>query len=933
MFEPDSAAPDDIEFGVLGPLRISATDTELAVTSPRSRTFLALLVLNAGRQVSLYEFADAIWGAALPQNPRRAVQLCAVRVRAQLERLGADDLVVTCPDGYRLDVTPEHTDVGRVAALLRDADAASDTDAELTAVTAALALWRGEPLVDVPSEALQREIVPGLREQQLQLTERRVDIRLRSKAAADLVDELVTLTARHPLRERLWGQLMRALRQRGRRGEALTAFHTFRRRLRDELGIDPSPELTALHASILASQPDAPAAVASPSLPVPRELPSDPAAFAGRVAELAELDRLLATVDESSQPAVGVITGTAGVGKTSLAIHWARRVADEFPDGQLFVNLRGYHPEQAHTPQRVLTRFLRTLGVRSQDMPEDIDELTAMYRSVMDGRRMLVVLDNVNHSDQARPLLPSAAGCLVVITSRDVLLSLVAADNARQISLDLPDTADARRMLARRLGSERLSSEPGAADDIIAASARLPLALAIAAARAAINRDIRLSAVAEQLRSGLDAFDTASALTDVRAVFSWSYQALSPDAARLLRLLGLHPGADVSGVAAASLSGLAPKQADRLLAELVRAHLVIEDVPGRYALHDLMREYAVELANAKDTEADRDLALRRLLDHYLHSGHTAATLLNPYWPTLVLDDVSFGVHLEHFTDYDAAMDWFATERDVLLAVLDWAVSAGLDRQVVRLVWVLAGYLERQGPWTLWASTHRDAIAAAQRLGEPLLEARAHRGLGLAYSRMSRVEDAYRHFARALELHGDSDDRDGMARAESALALVREEQRRYPEALEHALRALEHQKHLGGVGYANAHNTVGWCYALVGQYDKALDHGRQALAEHREAGNPVGEAATLDTIGYAHHHRGQYPEAVDSYREAIRLYRQLGDRFFTATILDHLGDTCEALGDRAASQDAWREAEAIFGDLAHPEVERIRLKLRAASGSD
>lgn len=917
------------EFGVLGPLRLAAAGTELAVTSPRSRTFLALLVLNAGRQVTLYEFADAIWGTALPKNPRRAVQLCAVRVRARLQPLGADDLVVTCPDGYRLDVKPDRTDLGRVADRLRDADAAAgrgDTGAELAAVTAALEQWRGEPLADVPSEVLQREVVPGLREQWLQLTERRFDLMLRMPDAIGLLDELFTLTARHPLRERLWRQLMRVLHRDGRRGEALTSFHTFRRRLRDELGIDPSPELAALHASILGGPADTGTAAASSR--VPRELPPDPAAFTGRETELAGLDALLAAVGEPPRPAVGVVTGTAGVGKTTLAVHWARRAAEEFPDGQLFVNLRGHHPEQALTPQRVLVRFLRTLGVGSRDIPEDLDALTAMYRSAMDGRRMLIVLDNVNHSDQARPLLPGTPGCVVVITSRDVLLSLIAADGARQVRLGLPDTAEARRILARRLGSDRLSAEPGAVDDIIAASARLPLALAIAAARAVIDRDVRLSAVAEQLRCGLDAFDTASALTDVRAVFSWSYRALSPAAARLLRLLGLHPGSDLSAAAAASLAGLSPTQVDRPLVELVRAHLVIEDAPGRYALHDLMREYAVELVNAKETEADRSLAVGRLLDHYIHTGHAAARLLNPHWRTFELDDASAAVHPERLADYDAAMDWFAAERDVLLAVFDWAVSAGFDRQVVQLVWALAGYLERQGPWTQWAGTHRDAIEAAARLGEPVLEARAHRGLGLAYLRMSRVEDAYRHFERALELYRDSDDQEGMARAESALALVREEQRRYAEALEHALRALEHQKRVGGgVGYANAHNTVAWCLVLVGDSCKALDHGGQALAEHRAVGNPVGEAATLDTIGYAHHHLEQFAEAIDSYRESVRLYRQLGDRYFIAVGLDHLGDTHEALGDRAASLDLWCEAASILDELRHPDVERVRAKLR------
>ncbi|HZE38382.1 MAG TPA: BTAD domain-containing putative transcriptional regulator [Stackebrandtia sp.] len=923
-----------VEFGVLGPLRIASGDTELEVTSSQSRVFLALLVLNAGHQVTLYALADAIWGVSLPKNPRRAAQLCAVRVRARLEEIGAADRVVTCPDGYRLDVAAEHTDVGRFRKWLRAADSAAaddDADGELAAVTSALEQWRGDALADVSSDVLQREMAPGLAEQRLSLVERRIDLLLRRENAADLVDELVTLTARHPLRERLWGQLMESLQRCGRRTEALNAFHRYRLRLREEFGIDPSPRLRALHTTILTSRTDAEPAAASVSLPVPRELPSDTAAFAGRAAELSQLDALMPAMDASAGPVVAVVTGTAGVGKSTLVVHWARRNAEEFGDGQLFVNMRGYHPAQAVSPERVLARFLRALGVRGEDIPDDVDERAAMYRSIMDGRRMLVVLDNVNSSDQVRPLLPSSAGSLVLVTSRDVLLSLIVTDGARRINLDLPSITDARKMLARRVGGERLSTEPGAGDDIIAASARLPLAIAIAAARAATNHDSRLATVAAQLKEGLDAFDTASTTTDVRSVFSWSYRALSPEAARLLRLLGLHPGPDLTCAAAASLVGVPPKQADHLLAELARANLLTEHVPGRYALHDLMREYAVELVSANETHAERDLAGRRLLDHYLHTGYAAAIAINPRRTDITLDEMAPAVHPEEPVDRDTAMEWFSSEREVMLAALDWASGAGYDSQVGQLVRVFAGYLERQGFWTQLIGCYQAAIAAAERLGEPIPQARAHRGLGVMYARMSRADDAYRHLARALDLYRDADHLNGQARTETSLALLREQQHRYPEALEHARRALEVRERMDdGAAYADVLNTVGWCHALLGQYELALDHAVRALAKHQEIDNPVGQAATLDTIGYAHHHLGNYAEAIDSYHKAVGASQQLGDRYHTAVSLINIGDCYEAMGDRASCHDAWREAELILDDIQHPAAQQVRDKLRGAA---
>lgn len=895
---------------------------------------MALLVLNAGRQVTLSAFADALWGAELPKNPRRAIQLCAVRVRAQLDRIGAGDIVVTCPDGYRLDVPPDATDIGGVTNRLREADAAAADDAEreLAAVTAALGLWRGEPLADVPSEELQREVAPGLREKRLQLLERRIEILLRRGSAAELVDELVTLTARHPLREGLCGQLMQALHHCGQRGEALDVYHRFRRRLSDEFGVDPSASMRTLHAAILTGRQDEGGGTEPLRLPVPRQLPASAAAFSGRKGELAELDGLLTAMHGSSGPVVGVVTGTAGVGKTTLAVHWARRVADEFVDGQLFADLRGYHPGQALSPDRVQARFLRTLGVRGEDIPTEADELTAMFRSTMDGRRLLMVLDNVNSADQVRPLLPSGPGCLAVVTSRDALLSLIAIDGANRVDLELFDMVEARELLARRLGPERLAVESQAADDIIAASARLPLALAIAAARAVIDRGAPLSALAEQLRDGLDAFDTASDLTDVRAVFSWSYRALSPDAARMMRLLGLHPGPHVTVPAAASLGALPVKAAGKLLDELVQANLVTEQVSGRFALHDLMREYAVELVSADETEADRDRAVRRLLDHYLHNGYAAVTVVDPILtgegPGSALPEVL----LEEMADYSAAMDWITAEQEVLLSILDWAADAGFDRQVWELVWVLVPYFDRVGNSAQLVSCMETALKAGERLGEPLLQARAHRGLGNIHFRAARNEDADRHFEAALALCRGEGDLVGEAHIELGLAAFREQQGRHPEALEHALRALELHERLGDSGsHANALNSVACCYTQVGQHELALDHGRRALAAFRELKAPNAECSALDTIGEAYQKSGRLTEAIDTFQEAIGLARQVGNRFYTARSLDNLGDTYLAMGDQTAAHDAWHEAEAILDELQHPAVQQVRDKLAAVAG--
>ena len=928
-----SASEAPIELGVLGPLRVAAGGTELEITSARSRAFLAALVVNARRQVTLYEFTEAMWGAEPPEKPRRAVQLCAARVRAQLERVGAGDVVVTCPNGYRLDGDAVVTDLGRVKAHVREADAAdaaNDTDGELAAVTAALAQWRGEPLADVASALLQREVVPGLVEQRLTLTERRIDILLRRGDASDVVDELVTLTARYPLRERLWGQLMRALHRRGRRGEALNAYHGFRHHLNSQLGIEPSEEIRALHTTILTTRADAEPAAAAVSLPVPRELPSDTAAFAGRAAELSRLDALVSTMDVSAGPVVGVVTGTAGVGKSTLAVHWARRVSEEFPDGQLFVNMRGYHADQALSPGRVLARFLRALGVRGEDVPDDVDERAAMYRSVMDGRRMLLLLDNVNSSDQVRPLLPSGEGCLALITSRDVLLSLIVTDGARRINLDLPSVNDARKMLARRLGGERLRVEPKAADDIIAASARLPLAIAIAAARAATCHDSRLSAVAAQLRRGLDAFDTASAVTDVRSVFSWSYRALSPEAARLLRLLGLHPGPDLGSAAAASLIGLPPKQGRPLLAELVRANLLTEHIPGRYALHDLMREYARELVGRDDDEPDRRAAATRLIDHYTHSAYAAEQRLNQARVLPTLLPPAAGSATVRPADHQESLEFLISEYPNLRPVIEWAHASGFDDHAWRLACLLCTFYNNQALHDEWRTIMDIALSSAARTGDDLAEARTLYETGRMAWFQRRFGDVGPAVDRAQELFAAHDDVLGMGLVESLRASLPGQS---PEdTLERMRRSGELVRSAG-----HHHNaaiailSVATLLAELGRHDEALAQCDEASAIFAELDDRHGRAVVQRIRGDIHAALGQHREAQRCYREVAEVYRSFGSRQAEAEVLAVLGDSHAATDEPELAADHYRRAAEIFEAIGHPDAAETRTRLSNFTG--
>jgi tetratricopeptide (TPR) repeat protein len=656
---------------------------------------------------------------------------------------------------------------------------------------------------------------------------------------------------------------------------------------------------------------------------VPRQLPAAVAHFAGRAGELSALNGLLrGRAEVGGTVVISAIGGTAGVGKTALAVYWAHRVADRFPDGQLYVNLRGFDPTgQVMDPAEAVRRFRDDLGVPPQRIPVDLDAQAALYRGELSGRRMLVVLDNARDTTQVRPLLPGASTCLVLVTSRNQLTGLVATDAAHPVTLGLLSPMEARDLLTRRLGPDRITAEPQAIDEVITRCARLPLALAIVAARAATHPQLPLYTLTGELRDTRDRLDTLvgdDPYTNVRAVFSWSYHTLSPDPARLFRLLGLHPGPDISAPAAASLTALPLSRVRLLLAELARANLLVEHTAGRYGFHDLLRVYAAEQASTVDRDDQRHAAIHRVLDHYLHTAHTAARLLYPQRDPITVAPPQPGVTPEDLADYGQALAWFMAEHPVLLAATDQAATVGLDTHTWQLAWTLANFLDRHGHWHDYTATQHAAVAAARRLGDPSTQALAHRLLARAHTRLGRYDDAHTHYEHALDLYRQCGDQTGQAHTHVHLGMVWEVQGRYAEALDHAQQALQLYRTTGRrAGQAEALNAVGWLHAQLGDYEQALTYCQQALTLLQDLGDRYAQAATWDSLGYTHHHLGHYQDAITCYQHALDLYRNSGGRYDESAILTHLGDTHHATGSPGTARDAWQRALSILDDLDHP----------------
>jgi tetratricopeptide (TPR) repeat protein/transcriptional regulator with XRE-family HTH domain len=671
-------------------------------------------------------------------------------------------------------------------------------------------------------------------------------------------------------------------------------------------------------------------AVEDPGL-TPAQLPPDPYGFTGRDDEVARLHALLDDAPPGTAHGVliSAVSGTAGVGKTALAVHWAHRVRDRFPDGQLYVNLRGFDAAGPPVPAgEALRGLLDGLGVAPQRVPEDLAARAALYRSVLAGRRMLILLDNAAGAEQVRPLLPGVPGGLVIVTSRDRLTGLAVADGARPVLLDVLTRAAARQLLARRIGADRVRAEPRAVEQIVTACARLPLALAVTAARAAANPGFPLSAVAGELnaaRSRLDVLAGADPATDVRAVFSWSYRRLSPAAARLFRLLGLHPVPTVGAPAVASLVGRPAAEVRPLLTELCASNLVTEPVPGRFECHDLLRDYARDLA----AETEQQSATLRLLHHYLHTAIAADQLFGRerQVPGEQPPEPVAGVTPEPIADDVAAMTWFGTERAALRATVDEALAAGRDLPAWWLARSMNTYYERRWDKRDWLASLQAGLVAARRSGRPNLEAVSQYSLGYSCNELGLLTESYGHLLAALELNRSLGHRRGAAMVHLNLGIVARKEGRYADALAEGGTALEIYRSLGArVDEARALNNMGWCHVVMGDYATALDYCRRAAEVHDAEGNRMGGAHSWDSVGMAHFRLGDQEQALAAFRRSLALFRSEHNRQYEAIVLSHIGDAERAAGDDRAARDAWRHALTILTELDHPDAAEVRAKL-------
>lgn len=800
-----------IKFEVLGPLRAWRDGAALPLGPVQQRVVLAVLLLHTNRPIGRQQIIDAVWGTAHPTHAVNLLQRHVSSLRRVLEpqrsARAASDRVVWTDGGYLFTVASGNLDLEQFdssVSLARAARVAGDLPKAASALHAALQLWRGPACDGLISPYLdaQRE---QLAERRISALEERIDLDLALGNHLDVIAELRALVAEYPLRERLRGLLMSALYRSGRQADALAAYQDARRQLRDEVGVAPAAPLQRLQQQILAADPDlAPPAPAGPitvsavtpareHIPMPAQLPRDLSTFVGRAAELHHLNSLINAGADPEGPVVTALHGMAGVGKTALAVHWAHQIRDRFSDGQVYLNLRGHDPtEPLMDPGEALRTVLEAFSVPASQIPAGLEARAALYRSVLSGQQVLIVLDNVHDAEQVRPLLPGSAGCRVLLTSRNQLTSLAAIDGAQLLGIEPLSDSDAQALLARRLGTHRVAREAAAVEQIVQACAGLPLALSVVAARAV--PDFPLSVVADRLRAAqgrLDAFDGGDETANLRSLLAASYRYLSPAAARLFRLLPLLPGPDFASCVVAGLAGIGLSDVDSPLCELRRANLINETKPGLYAMHELHRAYACELSLSYDTDEERHRALRGLSEHCLHPAHRADRLLSQFgedhriwWPSrspVTADDPP--AHHE-------ALDWFTAQHPGLRCALGAAAGDGVDQSLRQLAWTFESFLEGDDYPRDSRAAHRGRPSREEQPRHPAGQAICHGCLAYAYGQLGRHHDAELHARQALALYQEIGHRTGQVHSYRLLSWVLDRQGRYRDALAQAQLASE-----------------------------------------------------------------------------------------------------------------------------------------------
>ena len=907
---PTAAAPTAArpEISVLGPLALHADGRPVPAGPMTQRCLLGLLAVRAGQVVALEEIIDALWGDRPPATCRNLVHVHLSRLRKLLptpiEAVGG---------GYRLVADADRLDLLRFDEFTTAARAARDTgpEAALDLYARALACWRGPVLADLTDRLRQHPAVVAVAQRRVAAVLAHADVAIALRRYGPAADRLRELVHDEPLHEGAYARLVLAVAGSGQRAAALALFTQVRNRLVDELGVEPGEELRRAQARVLHG--DLPTGAPLAPRPAPAQLPADVVGFTGRDAQLARLDGLLR---RSSAVRIAVVTGMGGVGKTSLAVHWAHRVAGRFDAGQLYVNLRGHIAGAALRPLTALAGLLRALGVGAEEVPVDLDEAATLYRSLLAGRRTLVVLDNAADAEQVRPLLPGSPGSVVVVTGRDGLTGLVATHGAELLPLDVLAAGDAVDLLARVLGRAAVAAEPAAAQELVAVCGRLPLALRIAAANLVADPARSIADHVAALRSG-DRLTGLAVPGDpdaaVRTTFDHSYARLDPDRARLLRLLSLHPGAEVGGPAAAALTGWTAARTGPVLDRLAQAHLVVARGRARYGLHDLLRLYARERADAEDGTAGTAAARGRLLDWYLRHADRAARLLYPGMARLPVPPDP--APPAEFTDGAGAGRWLDEERANLIAVTEHAAEHGPRPVAWLLADALRGYFWLRRDTVEWLAVAGAGLAAADAEGDTRARAAGHHSLGGAHQSMSAYDRAIAHHTSSLELARQAGWAAGQATALGALGRVRWWSGDLERAAEHHTRALALHRELDpDTGGANTLLNLGLVERDLGRLRQALDHEAQSLVLHRRTGARDGEAHVLSALGGIEHDLGRLDRAQRHLRDARALHEELGDRFGAVHAVAGLAAVLAGTGRGAEALDLAQAASTAVVEL-------------------